>query len=206
VNAYKFRTTENFERVLDVLVNRRLYCSDVNSLNDVREADICVGNDRGREAELFQFGLLVTQAISEYRVCSVCATFDNHLLWAHYAGGSSGLAIEVIIPAADATEVNYDDEFIFLSDYIDAGVEAAARAALARKSKMWQYEKESRVITRNRLYDLSAPIPRVVVGSRMERSTVRALAQLCSDRGIRVERAVVADWGIYAVPLQNGAA
>ncbi len=131
MKAYKFRSVEDLERVRDILINRRLYCGDVRNLNDIREADIRVGHDRGREAELFEFGFSVTRAISDYRVCSLSKTFNNYLLWAHYAGGSSGLAIEVALPSPDALDVTYDDDFIFLSDYVDAGVDAAVRACSA---------------------------------------------------------------------------
>jgi len=203
MNAYKFRTTDDLDRVADILVNRRLYCSDVEHLNDIREADIRVGNDRGREGKLLEFGLSVTRAIRAYRVCSLSKTFNNPLLWAHYAGGSSGLVIEVPLPAPDSIDVVYDDDFIFLSDYLDAGVDAAVRAALARKTKAWQHEEEVRVIVRAQFCDLPAPIPRVIVGSRMGRTTLHAVAQLCSTHGIAIERAVVADWGVYTVGLQQ---
>lgn len=199
VKAYKFRGTENFERIADIQINRRLYCSDVRHLNNIREADIRVGNDRGREVELFQFGLGVTEALASYRVCSLSKTFNNHLLWAHYAGGSSGLAIEVDVPSTDATEMMYAGDFIFLSDYIDDAIEAAVRAALAKEDKVWQYEEEVRVIIRNPYYELPEPIDRVIVGSRMNQSTIRTLAQICLAQGINLERAIVADWGIYTV-------
>jgi hypothetical protein len=32
------------------------------------------------------------------RICSLSKTFDSHLLWAHYASGFSGLAVEVELP------------------------------------------------------------------------------------------------------------
>jgi len=199
MKAYKFRGTENFERVADILINRRLYCSEVRHLNDVREADIRVGNDRGKEAELLQFGLSLREALASYRVCSLSKTFNNQLLWAHYASGHSGLAIEVDVPSADATEVMYDDDFIFLCDYIGRGMEAAVRAALAKKDKVWKYEEEVRVITRNLYYEVQEPIDRVILGTRMSQFTIRALAEICSAQGISLERAVVADWGIYTV-------
>lgn len=203
MNAFKFRTAEPLERVTDILTNRRLYCSDVRRLNDIREADIRVGNDRGREVEMLEFGLSVTRAIPGYRLCSLCKTFDNPLLWAHYAGGSSGVAIEVVLPSTVATDVVYDDEFIFLSNYREAGIDAAVRAALARKTKLWEYEQEVRVITQDEFYNLADPIQRVIVGPRMEQPTLRSLRQVCSVQGISLERAVLADWGIYTVGVQE---
>ena len=203
MKAYKFRAAENFERVADILVNRRLYCSDIRHLNDVREADIRVGNDHGRVLELVQFGLAVECALVKHRVCSLSKTFNNQLLFAHYAGGCSGLAIEVDLPSTDATEVIYDDDFIFLSDYIDSGIRAAVHAALAKKGKVWQYEEELRVITESQYYELPKPVNRVIVGSRTDQSVISVLAPICSAEGINLERAVVADWDIYTVGVQE---
>jgi len=205
MNAYKFRTADSLDRVTDILMNRRLYCSEIRRLNDIREADIRVGNDRDREVEVFEFGLTVTRGISQHRVCSLCRIFDNPLLWAHYAGGSSGLAIEVVLPSDHATEVTYDDDFVFLSEYIDRGVDAAVRAALARKTKLWQYEQEVRVVTRTEFYYLPTPIQRVIVGPRIDQSTLHSLTQVCSEQAIPLQRAIVADRGIYTVGLQEHA-
>lgn len=203
MKAYKFRAVEDLNRVTDILINRRLWCAEVRSLNDIREADIRVGNDRGQEVQLFEFGLKVSKAISDWRVCSLCKTFDHDLLWAHYADGSRGLAIEVSVPSTDAIPVTYSDDFVFLSDYVEAGVDAAARAALTRKTKAWQYEQEVRVVTRSHFYDLAEPIHRVIIGSRIEPPIVRALAEVCAAYGILMERAVVADWGRYTVGVQE---
>lgn len=203
MKAYKFRSVEDLNRVTDILINRRLWCAEVRSLNDIREADIRVGNDRGREVQLFEFGLNVSKAISDWRVCSLCKTFDHDLLWAHYAGGSRGVAIEVSVPSTDASPVTYSDDFVFLSDYVEAGVDAAVRAALTRKTKAWQYEQEVRVMTRSQFYELVEPIHRVIIGSRVEPPIVRALAEVCAGHGIPMERAVVADWDRYTVGVQE---
>jgi hypothetical protein len=203
MKAYKFRSANAFERIVDILVNRRLYCSPVEFLNDINEADIRVGNDRGREAEVFQFGMDVDKELDNYRVCSLSKTFYNRLLWTHYGGGSSGLAIEIDLPDTDAVEVSYDDDFIYLSDYIDRSITAAVPATLSRKEKLWQYEEEVRIITRNQYYYLSESIARVIIGSRMSQSCIKELASICSAQGIDLERAIVADWGIYTIGVQG---
>ncbi len=90
MKAYKFRTAQNFDFVADIIINKRLYCSGAPALNDLREGDIRVGDDRGRD----------------------------HLLWAYYAGGFTGMAIEVELSPTEVTDVRYADEFIFLSNYL----------------------------------------------------------------------------------------
>jgi hypothetical protein len=51
-------------------------------------------------------------------VCALTKSFDNHLLWAHYANGYSGVAIEVEIEDTDVTTVTYADDFIYLAQFM----------------------------------------------------------------------------------------
>lgn len=203
MKAYKFRTVENFNFVIDILINKRLYCSNAKSLNDIMEGDVRVGNDGGREVEILETGLEIERELNKYRVCALSKIFDNHLLWAYYAGGFTGLAIEVDLPDSDITEVTYDDEFIYLSELIDNhNKEMIVRKVLSKKYKIWRHEKEVRIITTSEFYNLSNPIQRVIVGSRMNQAMVSALHLICSHFKIALERTVIADWGIYTVGVQ----
>ena len=172
-------------------------------LNDIREADVRVGNDKGHEIEIIKYSEEVGKQLKELRVCALTKSFNNHLLWAHYAGGYTGVAIEIELDAEDVTEVVYGDEFVFLSQLIDSySPEAAARQVLARKYKDWSYEGEVRLITKSEFYPLTHPISHVIVGSRTNPALVSALHLMCSHFGIPLERIVVADWGIYTMGTQ----
>ena len=203
MKVYKFRAADNLHFVIDILFNKRVFCCPSDALNDIREGDVRVGNDTGREVEILDYGLEVGKQVKELRVCALTKSFNNHLLWAHYAGGYTGIAIELDISDSDITDVSYGDDFIFLSDVIDNGYpEAAAKQVLARKYKDWSYEEEVRLITKSAFYALDRPISRVIVGSRTSPALVSALSLMCSHFGIAVDRMVVADWGIYTVGAQ----
>lgn len=105
MKAYKFRTVENLHFVIDILFNKRLYCCRSEVLNDIREADVRVGNDKGGEIEIIKYGEEVSKHLKALRVCALTKSLNNHLLWAHYAGGYTGIAIEVELDDADITEV-----------------------------------------------------------------------------------------------------
>ncbi len=203
MKAYKFRSVDNLHFVVDILFNKRLYCGRADQLNDIREGDIRVGDDRGREVPVIDYGEAVSGHLKELRVCALTKSFDNHLLWAHYANGYSGVAIEVELDDADVTEVSYSDDFIYLAQLMATlAPEVAARQALARKYKDWGYEGEVRLITRSEYYKLTRPISRVIVGSRTNPALVSALFLMCSHFGITLDRMVVADWGLYTVGAQ----
>jgi len=203
MKAYKFRTVENLHFIIDIIFNKRLYCCPSQQLNDIREADVRVGNDQGREIEIIEFGNDVSEQIRELRICSLSKSFNNHLLWAHYSGGYTGVAIEVDLPDDEIVDVIYDDGFIFLSNFIDKDIpEDTARHVLAKKYKDWSYEEEARVITKTEFYELTRPISRIIVGSRVSPTLIHALQLICDNFGITLDRMVIADWGIYTVAQQ----
>jgi len=107
MKAYKFQSVDNLHFVVDILFNKRLYCCRADQLNDIREGDLRVGNDRGRELQIIEYGDAVARQLKELRVCALTKSFDNHLLWTHYANGYSGVVIEVEVDKADVTAVTY---------------------------------------------------------------------------------------------------
>jgi hypothetical protein len=202
--AYKFRAAENLHFVIDIIVHRRLYCAPTETLNDVREGDVRVGQDEGREVEILEYGMEVNKKVRELRVCALTKSFDNHLLWAHYAGGYGGIAFELDVPDEDLGTVDYGNNFLCLSNYAGvASPETAARSVLLKKYKDWSYEQEVRLVTKEPFYALVRPIKRIILGSRASSALTATLQILCSHYQIELERMVVADWGIYTVGSQE---
>lgn len=206
MKAYKFRSATNFEFISDIIVHKRLHCAPPSILNDLLEGDLRHGVDRGRELEVINFGQAVSREIDSYRICALSTTFDSHLLWAYYAAGFSGLAIEIDLPESDLTPVEYSDSFIYTSELIDTHTAPeAAKRVLSRKSKRWIHEKEVRIITKSQFYSLPNAISRVIVGSRMSPSMMTALYVICSNYKIGLDRVILADWGMYTMGFQpNG--
>jgi hypothetical protein len=68
MKAYKFRSAENLHFVIDILFNQRLFCCPSEALNDIREGDVRVGKDEGRETEIIEYGLEVDKQVKALRV------------------------------------------------------------------------------------------------------------------------------------------
>lgn len=85
------------------------------------------------------------------RVSIYCssATRTDGLLWAHYATGHRGIAIELNSNAdpvlRNAYKVGYETEFPTVDVLRDSG-DAKLRKSLLTKSKDWAYEQEYRVV------------------------------------------------------------
>jgi hypothetical protein len=199
MKAYKFRSSANIEFALDILINRRLYCADWRQLNDPMEGMFAFSS-RGEEPRAQRIVKGIGEAKSRYKVCSLAADFQSHLLWAHYAGGFDGLAIEIDLPDNDPSvkRVDYRGVFAFLDMDEVVTEDDAARKILFSKYDEWSYEQEIRVLHWDAYYPLDRPIRRVIAGPRMNRALFDTLHLVCDRENIRFFRAGIGDEGIDA--------
>lgn len=146
---YKFRELD--KKAIDILVKRRLFCSNWELLNDPHEAKMLVSdgtsiNYHMNPNALRRHGIDVENCIA--RVCSLSATWSSNLLWSHYAAGQKGIAIGIElpenIPGVEYVAVNYDDYIPEVTPPINR---EAISLALSHKSKEWCYEKEIRLVS-----------------------------------------------------------
>lgn len=135
MRAYKFRAASQIAFALDIIINRRLFCSDWKMLNDPMEGMFVYSH---QSSDGYDYKKVVQQIIEEkkrLKICSLSATFDSHLLWAHYAGGFDGLAIEVEIPDnhRSVKKVDYRGVFAHVSMPNGRSPEELANQVLSSK-------------------------------------------------------------------------
>jgi hypothetical protein len=111
--AYKFREPSQIEYALDILFNNRLFCADWTRLNDPMEGIFSYSHHTTDETDYSELLDEIKIEKKRIKICSLSKTFDCHLLWAHYADGFSGMAIEVQLPnkSSEVTEVTYRGVF-----------------------------------------------------------------------------------------------
>ena len=139
-------------------------------------------------------------ASAHLRVCSLSKTFDSHLLWAHYAGGFSGVAIEVELDENEPEIVDMDYRGVFagVNESENADPAIVAREVLSSKYDAWAYEQELRILTTETFYSPSFPIKRVIAGHRMPNALFDALRIVCEKLDIQIARTGIGDEGIDA--------
>lgn len=198
--VYKFRTAEQLPYALDILYNRRLYCADWSTLNDPMEGSFYF-QASSADAERVKSGIEEVIAHKRrLRVASLAATLDCHLLWAHYAAGFTGLAVEVELPDKDRAirRVNYRGVFAELRMSPTFSAEVAAQAVLSSKYLEWAYEREVRVLQQDEWYPLRKPVRRIIVGHRIDEGLFRGITAICKDAGIPLYRTGIGDEKIVA--------
>lgn len=99
------------------------------------------------------------------------------MLWAHYASGFDGLAIEVDLPDRSPAIKNIEYRGVFASVSFDNPIPAehAVMQVLSSKYQEWAYEQEVRVLQRDQWYRLPQPVSRVIAGHRMNPALFEAL-------------------------------
>lgn len=147
---YKMRSLDNWKFVLDIIVNSRLFAAPFESLNDPME---------GR---YYYFGDTVSKAYRKalYRsklsrnICSLSERSDSTLLWSYYAGGHTGVAFGVQLPASrskghnmEVRPVRYDSGVHIGSKEASQSPDKVALEILTQKQLPWEHEREVRVFT-----------------------------------------------------------
>lgn len=206
--AYKFRSASQLHFAFDIIINNRLRCSDWRHLNDPMEGMFFYSTQSTAEEDHSQKVADIIRQKQNVLICSLSRTFDCHLLWAHYASGFEGLAIEVELPdnMPNIRVVEYRGVFAHVSfeDYITA--DRTATEILSSKYKEWEYEREVRILQASEWYKLEKPVRRVIVGHRMAPAVLKALQMVCERKGIILNRTGIGDEGIdadFVAPLDD---
>ena len=131
-------------------------------------------------AHIVDRGFCTLQAeSSNFRVCSLSSDLHDIRLWAHYASGHHGVAIE-FQPRELVKEVKYSD-----TPYIFASQEHEKHAELLVKLNGWKHEKEYRYITQSedQIY-LAGHVKSLVFGIRTPEVVREFICSFCDQVGI----------------------
>tara|TARA_R110002124_G_scaffold76682_1_gene205356 strand:+ start:2357 stop:2995 length:639 start_codon:yes stop_codon:yes gene_type:complete len=201
MKAYKFRSSSQINFAFDIIINQRLHCANWNDLNDPMEGIFSYSHGLKTDKNAIREGVnSIGESLKKFKVCSLSSTYDSHLLWAHYAGGFDGVAIEVELPDANINIKKVETRGVF--GFIDmekfTTSEEAARTILFSKHSEWEYEKEIRIISENQWFKLQKPISRVIAGQRMNKALFDVLNIVCTNLNITLNRVGIGDTGIDA--------
>lgn len=144
---YKYRSLEDFERFLDIIVNNRLYGAVYKSLNDPMEGKFNRDGLSKEDLDTIYKNLKVT------RICSLLSKQnsqkfpDDYLMWSHYANSHTGCCIELKITNQYnsgwiLTEVNYTD----IMPNVKGDGKNKIYSILSVKTPLWNNEKEVRAV------------------------------------------------------------
>ena len=169
MKLYKYKSLQNLWHILDIAINKRLYCAHWTELNDPLEGRYeAFFNDRSALGK-------IERAKNSFRIASLSASPDNFLLWSHYADGHKGVAIELDLPDKhpNIVEVIYSPFASVFNEEPKKGEDM--RHIFNGKSEEWSYEQEYRVILSRRYFRLPINVSRILIGPMAQAEQVRIL-------------------------------
>ena len=175
IPLYKFKSLNPINFVLDIIFNKRLYCSDWKSLNDPMEGLFRYrpNNPNNEDPEQNNRRLESIESVKNInKICALSKEATSPLLWAHYADSFKGIAIEVQVFESDIEHVTYEEEPPLIEP--------------------WSYEKEARIIT-NQTYYYPHKISRIIMGPKTPDEEKKMLESVCNSKNISVTRAEIND-------------
>jgi len=151
--VYKFKDLhgDGLLHALDIIVNKRIYLSTCDSMNDVEEGTWDVEPEEAFKDGFLEVAKKLRKIVDSIRFTSFTAKSTDVLFWAHYAGGFSGVTFEFNLNENkhDIREIKYDGKPSLSLDtmqkVIDKEVTAMGTDILVSKSESWVNEKEYRL-------------------------------------------------------------
>lgn len=174
---YKFKSLQNIEFALDIIIKERLHCASYSELNDpfeglfhtifkpstyyplipclIKEIKQC------KTIEDLHVG------VEHSKICSLSKSLNEIRLWSHYADGHKGIAIEIDFSKnmKDFYEVTYVPRLQEFGNTILTG--PTPEKVLSFKTEHWSYEDECRIIQKDNFYSISGRIKSIFTGHRI---------------------------------------
>jgi hypothetical protein len=156
MKLYKLKSVDGdgFFYTLDMIVNDRIFLSTCESMNDINEGRWTL-EDGQNESNKRSANKLRKLINSRRFTCFVDGIY-NPLMWAHYAGGFSGIALEYEIDEKkyDLRKIYYDGipciSNIQVEGILHDKLLPQDIGILKRKENYWNYEGEWRLYGKDR--------------------------------------------------------
>lgn len=190
MRLFKYKSTDHIE---DVIINKRLWCSKFNALNDPMEWAFTSEKDKKDIEELIE-----DIDKERWRICCLSKSEQYGLMWAMYGDEHKGVCIEVEIDETkycknnDKTKdsqwyygyINYCNTSFNIDD-----IRCDLKQVLWIKSKQWKHEQEVRFVKRLTNEDddnyLHVKINAIYLGKRMDKDKARNIKMLCDASDVK---------------------
>ncbi|MBH0040929.1 MULTISPECIES: DUF2971 domain-containing protein [unclassified Pseudoalteromonas] len=168
---YKYKSLDNFEFLLDLIIKERIYAASHHELNDPMEGVVKVDGTIPKEKEQEW-----EELIKKFRIVCFSRDKDSPLMWSHYADGARGCVVEFqLLENQIFHKVSYLKKPSITEKHISMD---KAAEILLYKEKPWKYEAESRCLIVGEKKFLLITIKSVRFGGRAEKSKVDMLVHI----------------------------
>lgn len=159
---YKYRSLSKLERVLEIIINRKLYGALYTEMNDPMEGYFQYSSDVDRN--------LVSNIIDSKNrryICSLSRKSNIGLMWTHYADENKGCCIEVEVTSTSWKRL----EVVYSNKIPTLNASTTLEDILKVKARVWHYEEEIRYLSSEKSTKrmLTVRINRIIFGYKIEK-------------------------------------
>jgi len=172
---YKYRSLDNWKFILDILLEERLYAASFKTLNDPMEGRYHYQRDEVSKA----FDRSLRMSKDYWRICSLTTKPTSTLMWSYYAGGHTGVALGVVVPAKRGQTLRpviYDSEVFLGPGHQQRPPRDVALEILSQKQQAWAHEEEVRVFSARPFVEVQ--LKRVLLGCHIADADKELLTRL----------------------------
>lgn len=139
---YKYRSLANLKRLLEIIIDKRLYAPRYKELNDPMEGYFTYTKD------VYPYRKEINSLKEEALICSFSKSNLIGMMWIMYADEGKGCCLELEIEENtwDCIDVDYSLQI----PKIDNPSKINIKTLFGYKSSIWEYEQEVRYIKRSK--------------------------------------------------------
>lgn len=157
---YKYRSLSKIERILEIIIDRKLYGALYTEMNDPMEGYFQYSPDVDRNLVRN-----IMDSKNKRYICSLSRKPNIGLMWTHYADENKGCCIEVEVTSKwERIEVVYSNKIPTLN------ASTTLEDILKVKAQVWHYEEEIRYLSSEKSTKrmLTVRINRIIFGYKIK--------------------------------------
>lgn len=199
MRLYKLKSLQGdgILHVVDSIVNERVFLSTREFMNDINEAHWNCSGDCINDIPYRNVAQEFRKFADSIRFTCFVEAIDNHLMWAHYAGGFTGVALEYEIDRhtdrywIDKIEYNGmpDVNRDSMERVLKGELHITDTGVLKRKDSFWVYEDEWRLFSATPVRYIHRVKPKALIfGAKLSEGSVQheTLAKVSAMSGVRI--------------------
>ena len=202
---YRYRSLEKFDRELEAIEERYLYCAAFESLNDPMEGLFSTSRNLRESQKHRAIRASIRDNKAQIGMCSFSEVHNHELMWAHYADQFRGICISYSLskllnslpPNVNFVRMFYNEtEPTLHRTSKDPG--QLAKMVLSYKNYRWLYEREWRMFAPlgKAHYEDAASVTRVYLGSRIKDGNRNRIINHLKQLNIKVSEMTINKYSI----------
>lgn len=195
MELYKYKSVSSkkeLKRILEIIEDKKIYLPRFEQLNDPFESFtykvyLCVCGESIRHS-LGKRNSAVDEIYKKFGILSLTNDCKNQVMWAMYGNQYRGVCLCFEL-SDEARKINYlsTKEIKELPDITDENFsEDILKESLFNKNKLWEYEKEYRIISHEKYLKIkNEELKYIIIGKEIPKKYRKNIIKKCIENNIK---------------------